>query len=72
MQRKIEEYFLAGVRLVWIIDPKTQSATVYTSPSKASRIGSEQSLEGGDVLPGLRIPLKPLFARARQRRRNSR
>ncbi len=32
MSRKIGEYFRAGVRLVWLIDPATHTATVYTRP----------------------------------------
>ena len=33
MARKLSEYFLAGVRLVWLIQPETQTAEVYTSPA---------------------------------------
>lgn len=32
MQRKLHDYFTAGVRLVWYIDPRTRTATVYTAP----------------------------------------
>src|SRR5580700_8647474 len=32
MQRKLREYFLVGVRLVWMIDPARRQADVYTSP----------------------------------------
>jgi Uma2 family endonuclease len=67
MERKLREYFQAGVRLAWLIDPKTQSAKVYTSATKARRIGPDQVLDGGDVLPGFTLPLKQLFARGRRR-----
>src|SRR5262245_56735409 len=33
MERKLAEYFAAGVRLAWLIDPATQTAEVYTSPT---------------------------------------
>ncbi|HEV3263366.1 MAG TPA: Uma2 family endonuclease [Gemmataceae bacterium] len=69
MERKLREYFRAGVRLVWVVDPKTQTARIYTSPSKSRRIGKEQALDGGPVLPGFSLPLKQLFARARRRPR---
>ena len=68
MQRKLREYFEAGVRLVWFIYPKTQTADVYTSPTDMRRIGKSQSLDGGDVLPGFKLPLAKLFSRARRRR----
>jgi Uma2 family endonuclease len=68
IERKLREYFLAGVRLVWVVQPKTRTATVYTSPDKGRRIGKDQALDGGDVLPGFRLPLKELFARTERRR----
>jgi Uma2 family endonuclease len=72
MERKLREYFEAGVRLAWLVQPKTQTAVAHTSPTKARRIGKEQALDGGEVLPGFRLSLKELFARARRRQRKSR
>jgi Uma2 family endonuclease len=63
MQQKLKEYFLAGVRLVWFIDPDTRTATVYTSPETARKLTENDALDGGDVVPGFRLPLKQLFAR---------
>jgi Uma2 family endonuclease len=68
IKRKLREYFLAGVRLVWIINPRTRTAEAYTSPSKKRRIGKTQALDGGDVLPGFSLPLPELFARGRRQR----
>src|SRR5262245_43088339 len=31
-QRKLRDYFLAGVQVVWFIDPKTETAEVYAAP----------------------------------------
>ncbi|HYT94106.1 MAG TPA: Uma2 family endonuclease [Gemmataceae bacterium] len=72
MDRKLRDYFETGVRLVWFIQPKTQTATAYTSPTKSRRVGKEQALDGGDVLPGFRLYLKELFARAKRRQRKGR
>jgi Uma2 family endonuclease len=69
MERKLKEYFQCGVRLVWLLDPKTQTAKEYTSPAKVRRIGKDQNLDGGDVLPGFRVPLKKLFAAMARRRK---
>jgi Uma2 family endonuclease len=66
MKVKRAEYFQGGVRLIWEINPKRQSARVYTSPSHVQEIGPHGSLEGGDVLPGFVLPLKRLFARAQR------
>src|SRR5690242_1501503 len=62
MERKLKDYFFSGVRLVWFVDPRTRSATVYASPDLATQMTEEASLDGGDVLPGLSIPLREVFA----------
>ena len=31
MNRKLDDYFNAGVQLVWYIDPETRTAKVYTA-----------------------------------------
>jgi Uma2 family endonuclease len=61
--RKLKEYFLGGVRLVWVIDPRKRSAVVYTAPDKKLALAESGVLDGGDVLPGFRLPLAKLFAR---------
>jgi Uma2 family endonuclease len=65
MQRKLHDYFTAGVRLVWYIDPQTRSAKSYTAESQCVELSESQSLSGGDVLPGFELPLKELFAKVR-------
>lgn len=62
MDRKLRDYFLAGVELVWVIEPKAQTAKSYTSPEDFLHISKTGSLDGGSVLPGFRLPLKQLFA----------
>jgi len=59
--RKIREYFNSGCRLVWVVAPRTQTIAVYTSPAKPIVLKETQTLTGGDVLPGFRLPLKKLF-----------
>jgi Uma2 family endonuclease len=63
MELKVRDYFQAGTRLVWLIQPRTQTAEVYTSRDEKRRIGKNQALDGGDVLPGFRLPLTQIFAR---------
>ncbi|HQX49934.1 MAG TPA: Uma2 family endonuclease [Planctomycetaceae bacterium] len=62
MSRKRREYFHAGVRLVWMIDPRERTVAVYTSITNVSVIGETGKLSGGDVLPRLEIDLAELFA----------
>ena len=67
MARKLDEYFEAGCRLAWIIDPETRTADVYTAPDQCTHLRASQSLDGGDVLPGFKLSLKELFASTRRR-----
>lgn len=63
MDQKVREYFLSGVRLVWIVDPRKRFFRVYTAPDRSRLLREEQTLDGGDVLPGLSLPLREVFAR---------
>lgn len=62
MEHKRAEYFAAGTRLVWQIDPDARRAEVFTSPTNSTVILDDGELDGGDVLPGFRISLIQLFA----------
>lgn len=62
MKRKRGEYFEAGVRLVWLIDPQTRTAAVFTGPEQFSTLNEDAALDGGAVLPGFVLPLRELFA----------
>ncbi len=63
MERKRKEYFLAGVELLWIVDPYRRTVAVYTAPERVTTLGETDSLDGGTVLPGFSLPLQQLFAR---------
>jgi len=68
MERKKRDYFRAGVRLVWYLDPRTRTVEVRTGPDQCVVVREDGLLDGGDVLPGFRLPLAELFARAEGRR----
>jgi Uma2 family endonuclease len=61
MERKVSEYFDAGCRLVWLVDARTRTVAVYTSDADVITLTEKQTLTGGDVLPGFRLPLRNLF-----------
>lgn len=64
MARKLDEYFQAGVRLVWYVDPQAREVRVYESPADPVTLTAADVLEGGAVLPGFRLPLVEWFAQA--------
>jgi len=63
MAKKLGEYFEAGVRLVWMVDPRKQTVRAYTTLDQSVLIKSGQSLDGGAVLPGFVVRVDELFAR---------
>lgn len=64
MKKKLGEYFEAGTRLVWYIDPRNRAATIYTALDEGQRIEADGTLDGRDLLPGFTLRLGDLFARA--------
>lgn len=62
IRRKLGEYFAAGVRLVWIVDPKKKTVRVHTPANPSVLLGEGETLDGGDVLPGFQLPLVRIFA----------
>jgi Uma2 family endonuclease len=63
MQRKLKEYFLAGVEVVWFVEPEKRTVEVFTAPDQSTVFTEGQTLDGGTVLPGLQLPVRDLFAR---------
>jgi len=61
MARKRREYFHAGVREVWMIDPIERTVAVYSEIMRYDVLDEQAVLSGGDILPGLQISLSQLF-----------
>jgi Uma2 family endonuclease len=62
LQRKIRDYFEAGVRLLWIVDPEMQTVTVYHSPLDLRILTDADALSDEEVLPGFSCTVTELFA----------
>jgi len=52
MRIKVLEYFQSGVRVVWILDPDTRTLRVYDAPDRFRQLTADDTLDGGDMLPG--------------------
>jgi Uma2 family endonuclease len=61
MQQKADVYFKMGVRLVWVVYPKSRAIHVYTSPTTVIIKRDGDELDGGDVLPGFTLEVSDLF-----------
>lgn len=58
---KVEEYFKAGTRLVWVVYPEKRKVYAYQSSESVQIVGIEGTLEGGDVLPGFVLSMRDIF-----------
>jgi Uma2 family endonuclease len=58
---KVDEWLNAGVRLVWVVDPKGRTVTVYTPGTAGKVLRENDKLNGNKVLPGFRCQVRELF-----------
>jgi Uma2 family endonuclease len=58
---EVNDYFRAGVRLVWLILPVQKLVYAYRSPTDVRILQPGDDLDGGDVVPGFRLPVRDLF-----------
>ncbi len=63
---KMREYFRLGVKQVWIVLPVDREIYVYDSPKDLRILTAGDELEGGALLPSLRLPVGSLFQRQPQ------
>src|SRR5712692_9286560 len=58
---KVAEYLAAGTRLVWVIQPRTHTVTVYHASGEVRLLRGHEELSGEDVIPGFACPVATLF-----------
>jgi Uma2 family endonuclease len=61
MDRKITDYFQSEVRLVWVFCPDSGRVYVYQTPTQVSILERTDTLDGGEVLPGFRLPITRVY-----------
>jgi Uma2 family endonuclease len=62
MTNKANEYLTAGVLIVCILDPETESIGVFTSDELPRRYSNGDELTLPGVLPDFRVPVRQFFA----------
>jgi Uma2 family endonuclease len=61
VQDKVFDWLDAGCRMVVVVTPRKRAVTVYRSLSDVKVLGEADVLDGADVVPGWRLPVKDLF-----------
>ncbi len=61
VEEKVFDWLDAGCRMVIVVNPRKRTATVYRSRSDIAVLTESDELEGADVVPGWRLPVRELF-----------
>jgi Uma2 family endonuclease len=62
VEEKVLEWLEAGARMVVVVNPRKRAVTVYRSLTDIVVLTENDTLEGGDVVPGWRMAVKDIFA----------
>jgi Uma2 family endonuclease len=61
IHEKIDALLMAGVQLVWIIDPYDRTLRVYRPGTEPESFNPRHQLSGETLLPGFTVPVSRLF-----------
>ncbi len=62
MMKKAFEYIAAGAKMVWLVDIEPRRVVLVTPPDHVRILGEEDTLEGGEALPGFSCKVAEMFA----------
>ncbi len=58
---KVYDWMDAGARMVLVVDPDRRVVTAYRSRKAVEVLTEEDVVDGGDVVPGWRMPVRDIF-----------
>ena len=61
VEDKVVEWLEAGSRMVIVVNPRQRLVTVYHSRTDIVMLTEEDTLDGGDVVPGWHLQIKDVF-----------
>ncbi|MCW5851838.1 MAG: Uma2 family endonuclease [Anaerolineae bacterium] len=61
IEAKVQDYLAYGTRLIWVVQPRTRTVTVYYPDGQARVLRGEDRLNGEDVVPGFTLALADLW-----------
>ena len=62
VDEKVQDWLDAGTRMVIVVNPRRRNATVYLPGEDPITLTEEDTLDGGDVVPGWTMPVKDIFS----------
>jgi Uma2 family endonuclease len=63
MERKLHDYFDAGVRCVWYVDPRRREVRVFSDIETHETLSESETLHASDLLEGFHVDLQAFFAK---------
>ncbi|HEV7226631.1 MAG TPA: Uma2 family endonuclease [Pirellulales bacterium] len=61
VQRKVDDYLTAGVRVVWVADPDSRILTEHRRDAKPRVYAENETAAVPELIPGLQLSLKDVF-----------
>jgi Uma2 family endonuclease len=61
VQEKVFDWIEAGTRMVVLVMPRKRTVTIYRSLTDIVMLTEHDTLDGGDVVPGWKIPVSEVF-----------
>jgi Uma2 family endonuclease len=61
LTRRLDWFVDEGVRLGWLIQPRQKRAIVFQPGAEPQELGAEDTLDGGDVVPGYRLAIREML-----------
>lgn len=58
---KINDYFKAGVKQVWLVEPRFERIRIYKSPEESITLKKQDVLTCEEILPDFKLPLTEIF-----------
>jgi len=62
IEEKVSEWLAAGSQQVWVVSPKMRTVTIYTSQTNILTLTENDTLNGGEVVPGFEVSVAEIFA----------
>jgi Uma2 family endonuclease len=59
---KAGDWIEAGARMVWVVNPKRQTVTVFRPSADAVTLAETDTLDGHEVVPGFRCSVAEIFS----------
>jgi Uma2 family endonuclease len=61
VQAKMQEYIENGLKLGWLINPKSKQVEIYRPGQEVEVLQSPASISGEDILPGFTLDMRSIF-----------